>query len=206
MIILLYALFSTSMFYLGSRALITEALWTLYPPRFARLMDCAACTGFWWGLIAHVAIGRTFGVDVGPLPADHVATPLVAGLAMLVLTPILAACMHLGLKVLGSVVDPDAMIDGFNDDLNTNVAASDTQPRTLPAGLASLKAKLEALDGDHVLEIIDGFVDPYADTRETLQTLKAAGWSEDDITWFVALIKTEAQRGLIDGNAWRGRI
>jgi hypothetical protein len=104
-ILILYAILSTAMFYLGSRALITEGVWRYYPPRLARFMDCAACTGFWWGMIWHVVIGCPFELDITPIPPEPVAGPLVAGLCMLVLTPIVAALMQVALERLGTVVD-----------------------------------------------------------------------------------------------------
>jgi hypothetical protein len=106
-ILFLYVLLSAAMFYLGSRAKITEALWSQYPRAVAAFMDCAACTGFWWGTIWHCTIGRPFGVDVFVLPAQHPATPALVGLCTLVLTPIAAAAMHYALMMLGSVPLPE---------------------------------------------------------------------------------------------------
>lgn len=107
MALAIYVLLSTAMYYLGSRALITEPIWKLYPSAFARFMDCAACTGFWWGLIWAVVVGQSFQVNVGPFPAQHVATPPLVGLCMLVLVPIAAAAMHRGLEILGVAVIED---------------------------------------------------------------------------------------------------
>lgn len=100
-----YALICAAMFYLGSRALITESLWRLYPAWLARFMDCAACTGFWWGLIWSIVLGQTFQINVGSLPWWHIATPLVVGLCMIVLTPIAAGLMQYGFDLLGVTVD-----------------------------------------------------------------------------------------------------
>jgi hypothetical protein len=102
----LYAILSAALFYLGSRALITESVWRLYPARVARFMDCPACVGFWWGLIGHLVIGRELGVDIGPLPAQHVATPVIVGLCTLVLTPIVAGLMQHGLDLVGVAAMP----------------------------------------------------------------------------------------------------
>lgn len=101
--LILYALLSAAMFYLGSRALITRAIWSRYPQRVAQFMDCAACTGFWWGTIWALIIGRYFELDAGPLPALHPATPALVGLCMVVLTPLSAAAMQWGLDYLGHV-------------------------------------------------------------------------------------------------------
>lgn len=103
MILGLYALLGAAMFYLGSRALITEPIWSLYPPRIARFMDCAACTGFWWGVIWHLSIGRRLDVDIGPLPAQDPATPILVGLCMMMLVPIVAALGLYGLTALSAV-------------------------------------------------------------------------------------------------------
>lgn len=107
MTIILYAILSAAMFYLGSRALITRALWSRYPPRLAALMDCAACAGFWWGTIWALIIGRHFDLEVWQLPADHLATPPIVGLCMIVLAPIAAAAMQWGLEFIG-VTYPEA--------------------------------------------------------------------------------------------------
>jgi hypothetical protein len=101
MTLLIYTLLSAALFFLGSRALITQPLWSRYPAPVAKLMDCAACTGFWWGLVTHLIIGRSFRLDVGPLPAMHPATPLLVGLCLIALTPITAALMQWGLDYVG---------------------------------------------------------------------------------------------------------
>ncbi len=104
-LILFYALLSSALYYLGSRAMITQWLWSRYPQRFARFMDCAACTGFWYGLTLALALGwwdpryRLFDLPL-------VAAPLV-GLCSLVWTPLVASLMQAGLDRLGSAV-PDA--------------------------------------------------------------------------------------------------
>lgn len=53
------------------------------------------------------------------------------------------------------------------------------------------------------VNVIDGFVGAPDVVRERLQGL---GWSETEVIYFGALIKTAAQHRLIDGNAWRGQI
>jgi hypothetical protein len=65
-------------------------------------MDCAACTGFWWGLILHVTIGRRY--DLSYLVLDHdLISSLAVGLCSLVMTPIAAGIMQAGLDQLGTV-------------------------------------------------------------------------------------------------------
>jgi hypothetical protein len=47
--LVLYPLLTCTLWYLGTRAVITSWLWSRYPPRLARFMDCSACAGFWYG-------------------------------------------------------------------------------------------------------------------------------------------------------------
>lgn len=100
--VILIALLSAALFYLGSRALITRWLWSRYPPRFATFMDCSACTGFWYGfLIAHIlghASVSYLGIDLRLWWA-----PIVVGLCSIVLTPITAGLMQRGLDALGHI-------------------------------------------------------------------------------------------------------
>lgn len=98
--LLLYTLLSAAMFYLGSRAVITSFLWSRYPRRFASFMDCAACTGFWWG----VSFACYFRFDVLGLDGRAETTPIFVGLCSIVLTPIAAGLMQRGLDSLGSAV------------------------------------------------------------------------------------------------------
>lgn len=101
----LLVLLSAALFYLGSRALITRGIWSLYPPAFARFMDCAACTGFWYGFLLTVPVAYSnlalpFALGELPLPGACV----VMGLVSLVLTPVVAGVMQHGLDLLGSAV------------------------------------------------------------------------------------------------------
>ena len=102
--LLLYSLLCAAMFYLGSRAMITQWLWSKYPPRFAAFMDCSACTGFWWGLTwASVleVIPRLFKLST-PLWFTPIG-PIYVGICMIVLTPIVAGLMQRGLENVGTV-------------------------------------------------------------------------------------------------------
>lgn len=106
--VLAYPFITAAAFYLGSRAKITEALWSRYPKPFARFMDCAACAGFWYGLILQAIVG------IGPQHLDFLgftwqdpATPFIVGLCSLVWTPIIAAVMQSALDHLGSAVPAD---------------------------------------------------------------------------------------------------
>lgn len=107
MTLLLYTLLSSAFFYLGSRALVTRWLWSRYPASFAIFADCAACTGFWFGLILALTLGRHQNLSVFELSADAWLTPPIVGLCMLVLTPIAAGLMQRGLDSLGSAVPAD---------------------------------------------------------------------------------------------------
>lgn len=113
--IVVYALLSTSLFYLGSRALITRFLWSRYPRWLATFMDCPACVGFWWGLGLSLALGD--GHELDGLISDHVNsydflrgchnTSLLIGLISIVTTPIVAGIMQRAFDYLGSAVPPD---------------------------------------------------------------------------------------------------
>lgn len=100
-----YSLLSASMFYLGSRAKVTEMIWSRYPAKLTNFMDCAACTGFWWGMFWSATLGPSFDLAVAGLAATSLITPLVVGLCMIVLAPIAAGLMQHGLDYLGHVQD-----------------------------------------------------------------------------------------------------
>ncbi|MGH7178283.1 MAG: hypothetical protein ACREJC_12960 [Tepidisphaeraceae bacterium] len=105
-ILAVYALITAALFYLGSRALITRWLWSRYPPGFAKFMDCAACSGFWYGLI--VGAIDTWGIKVGPqVFGREWYAPVIVALCSVVWTPIVAGYMQLGFERLGSVVEDD---------------------------------------------------------------------------------------------------
>jgi hypothetical protein len=112
-VLIFYSLLSAAMFYLGSRALVTKYIWSAYPPWFARLMDCSACTGFWWGILWSIWLPPSViypeidGFARGP------AIPIVIGLCMIALTPIVAGFMQSGLDMLGQIRLGD---DDSNDD------------------------------------------------------------------------------------------
>lgn len=100
--ILLFVLVSTACFYLGSRAVITRFLWSRYPSWLASFMDCAACSGFWYGLGLAIVWGQW-----RPLPFDLPleAAPLV-GLCSMVWTPFGAAMMQRSIDDVGTAVAP----------------------------------------------------------------------------------------------------
>jgi hypothetical protein len=101
--LLLLWLLTTASYYLGSRAMITRFAWAHYPPSFAAFMDCAACSGFWYG----AGLSTLFVVCQRDLPFQLTADPLsifVCGLVSMVLTPIGGAIMTRAFEVNGSVV------------------------------------------------------------------------------------------------------
>ena len=109
--ILLFVLVSTACFYLGSRAVITRFLWSRYPGWLASFMDCAACSGFWYGLVFANIYGHWY-----PLPFDlPYKWSFLVGLCSLVWTPIGAAVMQRSLDIVGSAVAPEGSPIDFPD-------------------------------------------------------------------------------------------
>jgi len=108
--ILIYALLTSSAFYLGSRAVITRPIWSRYPRWLASFMDCAACSGFWYGL-GFSLLARSLGPFgpnslVGPF-GPSILGSVLTGLCATVWTPIMAGYMQLGFEHLGSAVEED---------------------------------------------------------------------------------------------------
>lgn len=102
--LVILALLTTSAFYLGSRAMVTQFLWSRYPAKLAAFMECSACSGFWYGLIAGAALGPTLEL---PKTLTVVYGPLLIGLCSVVWTPIVAGLMQRGFEQLGSVIPPE---------------------------------------------------------------------------------------------------
>lgn len=98
MTLLLYAAIATALWYLGSRALITRAIWTRYPHSLATFMDCPACTGFWWGLILAILGRHTSFVP------DAELHPILVGLASIFLVAVGAGIMQRGLSEAGTAI------------------------------------------------------------------------------------------------------
>lgn len=99
--LILYALLTSSAFYLGSRAVITQAIWSRYPHWLARFMDCAACAGFWYGLAFSLLLGSEIPSPFG----TGILGPILTGLGAIVWTPIVSGYMQTGLEHLGSAVE-----------------------------------------------------------------------------------------------------
>lgn len=103
---LLFALLCGALYYLGSRALLTSWLWTRYPPAFARFMDCAACTGFWYGALLTFGAGWLNRPLPFELPFDGISM-IAVGLCTLVLTPLVAGLMQITLEWVGHAAAPE---------------------------------------------------------------------------------------------------
>lgn len=110
--LLLYMLCTSSLFYLGSRALITWPIWHRYPPRLAVFMDCPACAGTWFGFGAAAIGGYGFGLPFLGLPGARITTVLVVGLASMTFTPIAAGIMQRALEAVGHAVTAPEASDG----------------------------------------------------------------------------------------------
>lgn len=106
--LLLYSLLSASLFYLGSRAVITSWLWSRYPYRLAAFMDCAACSGTWYGAALAYVGGHHLGLSFMGFSPDSWAAILVAALVSTSTTPIVAGLVQRGFDTLGKAVsDPE---------------------------------------------------------------------------------------------------
>lgn len=99
-----YPLLTAALFYLGSRAVITQFIWSRYPSGLAALMDCAACSGTWYGLGVAVAVGNAAKLNFGQLAYDSWYTPPIVALCSMVWTPIVANVLQRSLFGLGSAV------------------------------------------------------------------------------------------------------
>jgi hypothetical protein len=103
--IVLYALMTTALWYLLSRAMITKSLWSRYPAWLDYYTSCAACSGFLYGGAVALVIGWTQDLPFLGLPGRFWPTPIVVGLGSLVWTPILGEIHIRALLQLG-VADP----------------------------------------------------------------------------------------------------
>lgn len=86
---------TTALYYLLARAILTEWLWSKYPPRMDRFFSCAACSGFWYGLF--------FALVLIPGASDkwlEPGGPVCIGLASMVWTPILAGLQEFSINYL----------------------------------------------------------------------------------------------------------
>lgn len=100
--LLLLLLVPAALWYLGSRATITRPLWARYPTWLTSLTDCAACSGFWWGVIGYIIAWHAKTIPhEGPYT---VYTAPFFGLVTLITTPLIAFLHDQALYRLGTVV------------------------------------------------------------------------------------------------------
>lgn len=100
--LILYALLTPALWYLFSRAVLTERLWSWYEkkfPRFGEFMKCAACAGTWWGFVVG-AFGHKV-LDLRFLEIDSRWSFLLVGLCAMWWTPVLAAVHDRAMRWLG---------------------------------------------------------------------------------------------------------
>lgn len=105
-----------ALWYLGSRAVITRVLWSRYPARLTRFMDCAACTSFWWGTLLYLLLAAcdlTLGYPSYTAPLWGLTT-LITGALVGYLHD--QALYRLGEpEPQGAVDDPDCKISPVDD-------------------------------------------------------------------------------------------
>lgn len=106
--VLIYALCTASLYYLGSRALITRFLWSRYPAGLASFMDCSACVGAWYGVIVAALGGYWLGLPFMGLRGDAISTVAVVALCSMSWTPIVAGLVQRGFDSLGQAVTEDS--------------------------------------------------------------------------------------------------
>lgn len=115
--LLLYALVTPALFYLGSRAVITSWLWAWYPPKLASFMDCSACSGTWYGALVAYIGGYHLGLDVAGLQGDTPVTVAFVAVASMTWTPIIAGLVQKGFDALGSIVTEPEIGPGTGPEL-----------------------------------------------------------------------------------------
>ena len=101
----LYSMLAAAAYYVGSRAKITSWLWSRYPSGLAAFMDCAACSGAWYGLIISLTVGRHFELRYAGLSPYDWMTHFVVMASSIVTTPITAGLMQWGLDHVGTAVE-----------------------------------------------------------------------------------------------------
>ncbi len=112
--LVVYPLICVTAYYLGAWAVITSWLWSRYPPRISQLANCAACSGFWYGLGAALVGGLALDLPFLGLPGDAWYTPPLVGLCSIAWTPPLA---WLHLRALVAIGDLDAAAEAAGRDL-----------------------------------------------------------------------------------------
>ena len=106
--LVLYPLLTAALYYLGSRAVITQALWSRYPPRLAAFMDCPYCTGTWYGALVALIGGFYLDLDFLALAGDAWPTIVVVALCSMMWTPMVAAVAQHSFYVLGTALGTES--------------------------------------------------------------------------------------------------
>lgn len=113
--LVLLPIITAAMYHLGARAKITASIHSRYPERFSNYMNCAACSGTAYGVLATLALYYGFPgwLDAGRSgPNAWWLSPLgfalIGGAAGMVLTPWVAQLQEQALMWLGGGDVPDA--------------------------------------------------------------------------------------------------
>lgn len=109
--LLLYPLLTTALYYLGSRAKITQFIWRRYPKWLDGYMVCSACVGTAYGVGVALVGGLYFHLPFLVLPGCHWITPVVVGLCSMVWTPVLAALHLLAMAAIQRVDEDNSPTD-----------------------------------------------------------------------------------------------
>jgi hypothetical protein len=104
-------LIPAALWYLGSRAVITQAIWSRYPEKigpvkFKHLMDCSTCSGAWWGGVIFLVL-----CAAGIAPYSWYTAP-GWGLCSMMYTPAVAYLHDQAMYRLGTVDDDASAGDG----------------------------------------------------------------------------------------------
>ena len=102
----LYPILACALYYLGFWAKITESIWSRYPVRVDAFMRCAACSGFWYGVIVACSMGAVTRWNYLGLPWNHPAALIVSGVVAMMSTPLLAVVHLRALTLLGDASGP----------------------------------------------------------------------------------------------------
>lgn len=100
--LLVYSLLTSALYYLLARAEISRFLWSRYPAKLDHFMTCAACSGFWYGVLVSVVLGHFGGFHFPELPDDGYTAHVIVGLCSIVWTPVVSWLHLAALDRLGS--------------------------------------------------------------------------------------------------------
>jgi len=103
--IVVYPLLCAALYYLGAWATITAPIHTRFPGWLRSFVECAACSGFWYGGLAAILIGRLLGLPFIGLDGVHWATPVIVGVCSIFWTPILGARLLWGMVQVSKAID-----------------------------------------------------------------------------------------------------